>query len=146
MTEKIGIVPPSMENIVDRAGYLPAIQAGNFLFCAGQVGRDDDLLVIADPEHQFEACWRNLRIVLAEGGCTFDDVIEMTTFHVGLRDHMPLFREVKDRCFPRATCAWTCVGVVELAVPGLLVEIKCVAMKPSLEAARAQDDERMANV
>ncbi|SEJ65698.1 Enamine deaminase RidA, house cleaning of reactive enamine intermediates, YjgF/YER057c/UK114 family [Sphingobium sp. AP50] len=136
MTSKIAIVPPVMQEIVERAGYLPAVQAGDFLFCAGQVGRDDELAVIADPEQQFERCWENLRTVLAEGGCSFDDVVEMTTFHVGLQTHMPLFRQVKDRHFPRGTCAWTCVGVVELAIPGLLAEVKCVAIKQPTHATR----------
>jgi enamine deaminase RidA (YjgF/YER057c/UK114 family) len=36
---------------------------------------------------------------------------------------------VKDRVFPRGTCAWTAIGVSELARPGLLVEIKCVAVQ-----------------
>ncbi|WP_062017942.1 RidA family protein [Aureimonas sp. AU4] len=129
MAERRSVIPPSMRNIVERAGYVPAVEAGDFLFCAGQVGRNSDLSVIEDPEPQFEACWENLRLVLAEAGCTFADVVEMTSFHVGLSQHMETFRRVKDRLFPRSTCAWTCVGVTELAVPGLLVEIKCIALK-----------------
>lgn len=48
---------------------------------------------------------------------------------------MPAFREVKNRVFPRGTCAWTAVGVSELALPGLLAEIKCVAVKRDSAAA-----------
>jgi enamine deaminase RidA (YjgF/YER057c/UK114 family) len=44
---------------------------------------------------------------------------------------MAVFREVKNRVFPRGLCAWTCIGVSELAHPGLLVEIKCVAAQHS---------------
>lgn len=136
MTERRSIIPHSMRNIVERAGYVPAVEAGDFLFCAGQVGRNSDLSVVDDPERQFEACWENLRLVLAEAGCTFVDVVEMTSFHVGLSQHMETFRRVKDGLFPRGTCAWTCVGVTELAVPGLLVEIKCIALKPSVGSVR----------
>jgi enamine deaminase RidA (YjgF/YER057c/UK114 family) len=53
----------------------------------------------------------------------------MTTYHVQMSTHMPIFREVKNRVFPRGTCAWTSIGVTELAHPGLLVEIKCVAVR-----------------
>ena len=130
MVERVSIIPPSMQNIVDRAGYLPAVQVGRIVFCAGQVGRTIDLSVINDPEQQFQACWDNVNMVLAEAGCNFDDVIDMTTFHVDLRDHIKVFRRVKDQRFPRSSCTWTCIGVSELAAPGLLVEIKCVAMKP----------------
>jgi len=124
------IIPASMSNIVERAGYVPAVKVGSTVYCAGQIGRTPQLEVIHDPEQQFIACWENLRIVLAEAGCTFEDVVEMTTFHVEMSRHMDVFRAVKDRLFPRGTCAWTTIGVSELAVPGLLLEIKCVAVTP----------------
>nr|MDW3663599.1 RidA family protein [Paraburkholderia terrae] len=123
------IIPPTMQCIVERAGYVPAVKAGSIVFCAGQVGRTFDLEVIADPEAQFLACWDNLRVVLEAAGCTFEDVVDMTTYHVQMSTHMPTFRKVKNRVFPRGTCAWTSIGVSELAHPGLLVEIKCVAVK-----------------
>jgi enamine deaminase RidA (YjgF/YER057c/UK114 family) len=53
----------------------------------------------------------------------------MTTYHVDMQRHMPVFRQVKDDVFPKGTCAWTCIGVAELARPGLLVEIKCIAVQ-----------------
>jgi len=132
MIQTSKIIPVAMRNIVDRAGYLPALRSGDFIFCAGQVGRDADLRVIADPAAQFEACWDNLALVLGGAGCTFEDIVEITTFHVSMSLHMNVFRQIKDRRFPRATCPWTCVGVTELAQPGLLVEIKCIACKPLL--------------
>jgi len=129
MTYRRLIIPPIMQRIVDRAGYVPAVQVGATVFCAGQVGRSADLEVIDDPEAQFLACWENLRLVLEAAGCTYEDVVDMTTYHVEMRKHMPVFRDVKNRVFPRGTCAWTSIGVSELAHPGLLVEIKCVAVK-----------------
>ncbi len=130
MSQRQIIIPASMANIVERAGYVPAVEVGSTLYCAGQIGRTPELEVIHDPEQQFVACWENLRTVLAEAGCAFDDVVEMTTFHVEMSQHMDIFREVKDRLFPRDTCAWTAIGVSELALPGLLLEIKCVAVTP----------------
>ncbi|WP_322093069.1 RidA family protein [Paraburkholderia bannensis] len=129
MTDRELIVPQQMQAIVERAGYVPAVKVGKTVYCAGQVGRTAELEVIADPEAQFAACWENLRVVLAEAGCTFDDVVDMTTYHVQMSEHMAIFRAVKDRVFPRGTCAWTSIGVSELARPGLLVEIKCVAVQ-----------------
>ena len=128
MPDRKIIVPQSMQALAERAGYAPAVVVNGTVYCAGQVGRTADLNVIADPEQQFAAAWENLRIVLAEAGCTYYDVVEMTTYHVNMREHMDAFRNVKDRLFPRKTCPWTCVGVVELAHPGLLVEIKCIAV------------------
>lgn len=123
------IIPPAMQPIVERAGYAPAVKVGDTLYCAGQVGRTADLQVIEDPEQQFLAAWENLRQVLEAGGCTFEDIVDMTTYHVDMSRHMAVFREVKNRVFPRGLCAWTCIGVSELAHPGILVEIKCVAVQ-----------------
>ena len=131
MTDRRLIVPRRMERIVATAGYVPAVQVGFLVFCAGQVGRDANLNVVADPEAQFAACWENLRLVLDEAGCTFHDVVDMTTYLVRLGEHLAIFRAVKDRVFPRGTCAWTVIGVTELAHPGLLAEVKCVAVRRS---------------
>lgn len=129
MSDREIIVPASMQALAQRAGYAPAVVAGNTVYCAGQVGRTPDLQVIADPEAQFAACWDKLRLVLAQAGCTFDDVVDMTTYHVDMKQHMDVFRRVKDAVFPRGRCAWTCIGVAELAHPGLLVEVKCIAVR-----------------
>lgn len=135
MTDRQIILPDSMKTLADRAGYAPAVKVGHTVYCAGQVGRTPDLQVIADPEAQFAAAWENLRVVLAEAGCSFEDVVDMTTYHVDMSTHMDVFRAVKDRTFPRGRCAWTCIGVSELARPGLLVEIKCTAIvKPAAAA------------
>lgn len=135
MSDRQIIVPDTMKLLAERAGYAPAVKVGTTLYCAGQVGRTADLVVIEDPEQQFLAAWENLRQVLAAGGCGFEDVVEMTTYHIDMNQHMPLFRQVKDSLFPRNTCAWTCIGVSELAKPGLLVEIKCIAVQRSASAS-----------
>ncbi len=119
MTDRQIIVPDDMKVLCDHAGYAPAVKVGRTLYCAGQVGRTPELSVIENPEQQFLAAWENLRLVLAAGGCEFEDVVEMTTYHVDMHRHMPIFRQVKDEVFPRSTCAWTCIGVSELAQPGL---------------------------
>lgn len=129
MPDRQIIIPEAMTSLVERAGYGPAVRVGATLFCAGQVGRTADLEVIMDPEQQFVAAWANLLSVLDAGGCRFEDVVDMTTYHIDMARHMPLFREVKNRTFPRGVCAWTCIGVAELAHPGLLVEIKCIAVQ-----------------
>jgi enamine deaminase RidA (YjgF/YER057c/UK114 family) len=96
----------------------------------GQVGRTPRLEVVEDPAQQFRAAWDNLCSALAPGG---------RRLHLrrrGRDDHRPrrLARahagvpRSEDSVFPRGTCAWACIGVSELAHPGLLVEIKCVAV------------------
>ena len=57
-----------------------------------------------------------------------------TTFHVGLREHLGTFVKVKDRYIEAPYPAWTAIGVVELAVPGALVEIRATARLRSAAA------------
>jgi enamine deaminase RidA (YjgF/YER057c/UK114 family) len=135
MTDRAIIIPDGIEQIVERAGYAPAVKVGTTVFCAGQVGRTRELEVLHDPEAQFLACRENLKTLLDASGCTFEDVVEMTTYHVQLCADMSVFREVKNRVFPRGKCAWTAIGVSELAHPGLLAEIKCVAIQRSVAKA-----------
>ncbi|GGG13267.1 hypothetical protein GCM10010924_48030 [Rhizobium wenxiniae] len=123
------IIPEEMREIVVRAGYAPAVKVGDTIYVVGQVGRTKDLQVIQDPHEQFTAMWENLRIVLEAANCTFDDIVEMTSYHVEMSKHMDVFRTAKNEVFPKGTYAWTRIGVSELAHPGLLAEVKCVAVK-----------------
>ena len=122
------IVPASMQNILTEKGYTPGLRVGQFLFVAGQVGRTADLQVIRDPEAQFVAAFASLREVLTTAGCDFQDIVDMTTFHVDMDAHWPVFRAVKNRMLPRGVFPWTAVGVVALAAPGLLLEVKAIAL------------------
>lgn len=123
------IIPDEMQEIVSRAGYAPAVKVGDTIYVVGQIGRTKDLKIIHDPLEQFRAMWDNLRIVLEAAHCTFDDIVEMTSYHVEMSKHMDVFRTVKNEVFPKGTYAWTRIGVSELAHQGLLAEVKCVAVK-----------------
>lgn len=123
MNRKI-IVPLAMKPIVERAGYAPAVRFENLVFCAGQVGRDTNMNVINDPEKQFEACWDNLATVLSAAGCSFEDVVEMTTYHVGLQQHIHTFRKVKDRIFPAEHARGLALASLNLPIPVFLWKSK----------------------
>jgi enamine deaminase RidA (YjgF/YER057c/UK114 family) len=126
------IVPDGMQNLAERFHYSPGVIAGNLLFIAGQVGRDENLRVIEGNEAQFVQAFENVKKVLTAAGATFDDVVEMVTYHVDMR-HLPQFIQVRDRYVTRRDRypAWTAIGVSALAMPGLLAEIKCTALLPS---------------
>jgi enamine deaminase RidA (YjgF/YER057c/UK114 family) len=68
-----------------------------------------------------------LQSVLTTAGVSFGDVVEMTTFHVGLRAHLTTFMKVKDRYMQAPYPSWTAIGVSELAFPGGIVEVKVIA-------------------
>jgi enamine deaminase RidA (YjgF/YER057c/UK114 family) len=59
------------------------------------------------------------------------DVVELTTFHIDLRGGSAEFGKVKDEFFPSHYPSWTAVGVAQLAMAELLVEIRAVAVVDS---------------
>jgi enamine deaminase RidA (YjgF/YER057c/UK114 family) len=121
------VVPKGMEMAYEQFHFSPAVRTGRWLRCSGQLGTDEKFQAVAEPEPQFEQAFENVKSVLAAGGLDFSDVVELTTFHVGLREHLGAFMKVKDRFVEAPYPAWTAIGVVELAVPGALVEIRVTA-------------------
>lgn len=129
MPKRETIIPKGMENIYERFRYSPGVKIGNVLYIAGQVGRDEHLTVIEGKEAQFVQAFENVKKVLTAAGATFDDVVEMVTYHTDMRD-LQLFMQVKDRYFVNTYPTWTGIGTPALAMPGLFVEIKCTAILP----------------
>lgn len=122
------IVPIGMERLFERFHYAPAVRAGNLVTVSGQVGRDEATLEIPDDASaQTVRAFENLGTVLRAAGAGYEDVVELVSYHVNIRDHLPSFMRIKDRYFVRDYPAWTAVGVEALAQPKLLIEVRCVA-------------------
>jgi enamine deaminase RidA (YjgF/YER057c/UK114 family) len=97
------------------------------LYCSGQLGwAGPGKTVPADPKEQFKLAFENVGLVLAAAGADFDDIVEITTFHVGMQ-HLAVFSAVKADFIKQPYPAWTAIGVSELAIPGALVEIRITA-------------------
>jgi enamine deaminase RidA (YjgF/YER057c/UK114 family) len=123
------IVPPGMENIVERYRYAPGVLVGNTLYVSGQVGRDEELRVVEDKTAQFEQAFRNVGKVLDAAGFTFVDVVELETWFLNFPGDLPLFMPVKDRFLGKATPTWTGFGVASFSMPGIVCEIKVTAVR-----------------
>lgn len=121
------VVPEWMQPMYDAHHFSPAVIDGDHLRCSGMIGMRPDLSVPEDPRAQFTQAFSNLHGVLAEAGLNFTDVVEITSYHVGLQQHVQIFGEVKDEFVAAPYPAWTAVGVTELAMPGALVEIQITA-------------------
>ena len=131
MTDRVDIVPEGLEAQYEKLQFAPAVRVGDTLHVSGVIGTRADGSVSEDPAEQFAQAFTNLGHVLAAAGCGFGDVVEMTTFHVGLQQHMRAFMKAKRTAMsgpPHA--AWTAIGIVELAIPGGMVEIRATATVP----------------
>lgn len=122
------VFPSDKQANYDAYGYSAAVRSGGFLFVSGQVGVDVSGSAIKDPSAQFRMAFANLSGVLEAAGCGFDDIVDITTFHVNMYEHFDAFVAAKQSAFPNPPFPnWTAIGVVNLAEPDLLLEIKVVA-------------------
>ena len=126
------IVPPTMQHIVERFHYAPAVRIGPWVTCAGQVGRDANMKVIEGLEAQIIRAWENVRTVLESAGAGFEHVYAMTTYHVGIHEQLETFIRIKDQYILRKDQppTWTGIGVTALSFPGQVVEIQVNAYVP----------------
>lgn len=71
--------------------YSQGIDAGELVFCSGQLGLDPATGQLADGlEGQAERALRNIGAVLEAAGCTFADVVKTTVFLVDIGDFAAL--------------------------------------------------------
>ena len=107
--------------------YSQAIQAGNLLFCSGQIPLDpvSGEIVAGDIRRQTEQVMENIAAVLTEAGAGFNDVIKATIFLVDMNDFGAV-NEVYGRRFPGHKPARSTVAVKALP-RGVLLEIEVTA-------------------
>jgi enamine deaminase RidA (YjgF/YER057c/UK114 family) len=130
MTERRMIVPAGMENIVERYHYAPGVLVGDTLYVSGQVGRDENLQVIADKEAQFEQVFRNIKKVLDAAGFAFADVVELESWFTSFPGDLGLFMHVKDRWITGPVYpTWTGFQVSNFSMPGIVCEVKVTAVR-----------------
>ena len=109
--------------------YSQAIQAGNLLFCSGQIPLDPksgEMTGASDVKVQAERVMQNLKAVLAAGGASFASVVKTTIYLKDLADFGAV-NEIYGGYFSSAPPARATVQVAGLP-RGALVEIDCIAV------------------
>lgn len=132
MTSRHAVFPANRHVLYEEHGYSAAIRSGNLLFVSGQVGSRADGTPEPDFPAQVQLAFDNLEATLHAGGCSFDDIVDVTTFHTDPENQFPAIMEVKQRVFSqRPYPNWTAIGVNWLA--GFDFEIKVIARIPSAQ-------------
>lgn len=121
------IVPPALQAAAENLKMSPAVLSGNHLFLTGSTGGDTDGTMPQDPEAQMRNAFEKIGHILREAGLGFEAIVEMTTYHVGLRDHFDLFDAVRLGYVEEPYPAWTAVEVAGLRREGAIVEIRVIA-------------------
>ena len=122
------INPPGTQAMYDTYHFSQATRVGNMIWVSGQVGVDATMTPAKGVEAQAHLAFQALRSVLEAAGATLADIVELTTFHTDLHGEIQAFGEVKDEYLPDRYPSWTAVGVTQLALPELCVEIRAVAV------------------
>ena len=130
MAQHQPIVPAGSEKTYDRFHFAPAARVGDTVHVSGVIGTGPDGACDPNAEVQFDHAFTNLAQVLEASGGSLGSVVEMTSFHVGLMEHMRTFMAAKDKHLSEPWPAWTAIGCTELAMPGGLVEIRVTAHIP----------------
>lgn len=110
--------------------YSQAIQAGNTLYCSGQIGLDPESGTLQDGlKPQTEQVFQNISKVLAEAGMSYSNVVKTTVFLTDMT-YFSTVNNIYQQYFVNPYPARSCVAVKELP-KGALVEVECVAIKES---------------
>lgn len=129
MSKRDVIFPAGRQALYEMHRYSAAIRSGDLLFVSGQVGGREDGSPEPDFAKQVQLAFDNLGEVLKAAGGTFDDIVDMMTFHTDPETQFEVVMSVKDKMFPQKPYPnWTAVGVNWLA--GFDFEIKVIARVP----------------
>ena len=127
MMERRALIPRGSGDISARMRLSPGMVSGDHVFLTGITGSAPDGAMPGDPETQFRQAFDKIGAVLAEAGLGYDAIVEMTSYHIGLRDHFDCFSAVRAEYVAEPYPAWTAVEVAGLRRKGALVEIRVVA-------------------
>ncbi len=121
------ILPPEFQAAADQLKMSPAIISGNHVFLGGVTGSDPNGHMPDDQATQIRSAFDKVGVVLRTAGLSFRSVVEMTTYHIGLRDHFDLFNAIRLEYVIDPYPAWTAVEVAGLRREGAIVEIRIIA-------------------
>jgi reactive intermediate/imine deaminase len=115
-----GVAPPISH-------YCDAVRFGDLLFISGVPPTDAKGKVVGgdDVAEQTRQVFRNMKLVLDEAGASFADILKVTVYLLDVNDRSKI-NPVRKEVFGDARPASTLIGVSELAIPGMKVEIEAV--------------------
>jgi reactive intermediate/imine deaminase len=110
--------------------YTDAVRFGNLLFISGIAPLDEaGKLPSDDVVVQAKQVFANLKKVLRAADADFGDVLKVTVYLIDVADRSKI-NPVRQQFFGAARPASTLIGVKELAIPGMKVEIEAVVGIP----------------
>lgn len=123
------IIPEGLEQFVQDWKMSPGLEHDGFVFLTGVTGADSDGNLSSDTIVQIEAVFKKVERVLNTAGLDFSHVVEMTSYHIGLRTHLDDFRRIRAQYVVEPFPAWTAIEVAGFTREGAVVELRCIARR-----------------
>lgn len=112
-------------------GYSDAVVAGDTIYLSGVVvgQREGETL-----EAAYDRTYRLIGSILRRAGASWDDVVDITSYHTDVTAQMPAITAVHRRYVSAPFPAWTAIDVDRLIPERGITEIKIVARRPAAAA------------
>ena len=114
-------------------GYADAVVTGDTIYLSWVVATLKPGETDLHPA--YVRAFDRIGTTLKRAGASWDDVVEITTFHTDLTTQMPVIVEVKRLYMKEPAPAWTAIGVTRLIPNTGLTEIRVIAKLPNLRQA-----------
>ncbi|WP_106745040.1 RidA family protein [Yoonia maritima] len=121
------VIPPAFQTAYEQIKMSPGVISGGHLFLTGMTGGDPDGQMPSDPATQMRNAFDKIGLILSEANLPFAAIAEMTTYHIGLRDHFALFDQIRLEYLQPPYPAWTAIEAAGLRREGAIIEIRVVA-------------------
>jgi enamine deaminase RidA (YjgF/YER057c/UK114 family) len=110
-------------------GYSDAIVAGDTIYLSGIVVglREGDTDLVA----AYDRAYREIGAILRRAGASWDDVVDITSYHTDVTAQMEAIVAVHRRYVTAPFPAWTAIDVDRLIPDRGITEIKIVARRPA---------------
>ena len=119
---------PQEQRFQEDWGYADAVVTGDTVYLSGVVAgvRPGE----TDLRLAYERAFAKMGAALKRSGASWDDVVDITSFHTDLTTQMPAIVAVKKKYIVGPPPAWTAIGVSRLIPNSGITEIKLVAKLP----------------
>ena len=110
-------------------GYADSVVTGDTVYLSGVVAgvRPGE----TDLKLAYERAFNRMGTILQRAGASWDDVVDITSFHTDLTTQMPAIVAVKNKYVRNPPPAWTAIQVARLIPDTGITEIKIVAKLPA---------------
>lgn len=112
MTKRDALLPAGRVDLYTSQIYSAAIRSGYLLFVSSQVGSRSDGTKEPDFEAQVRLPFASLEATLKAGGCSLDDIVDVTTFNTDPERDFGTVTANKAELFAEKPYPnWTAIGV-----------------------------------